>query len=304
MNPPKSYQITFLMLLTMLMACESTKTAKDSEPKVENEQTTEYPGGEETIEPYSGYIDGVYRLFSGLGNDQNSSTQTIGKVKWTYERLYKDAEVAFVEFQTTKSLHKIQFGLENDTLVYAEEMETLLPLQHGDSWTYSYVIFKDTVVAFMAESTGDLQAKSEAVKTAEIFKIWQSHRANFNKVKASLGFDGIKDVAAMEIYENFQLNNDTYIGKYMDADSPLKITISYGDEAMEDKVILYETEEEKRKFFINDHKSRGDSRLVSTHGNKAVFELLSSHPQIYLQELVFSDERVLLEIKLRDILED
>jgi hypothetical protein len=304
MNPPKPYNVTFLILLTMLVACNSTKTAKDPEPKVENEPVDEYPEGQETYDPYDGYIDGVYRSFSGVHSGPHWPTKTVGKEKWTYKRLYVDTEVAFVEFQTGQSLHKRKFGLENDTLVYAEEEETFLPVEKGDVCRYSYVIFQDTVVAFMDECTGDLQVKSEAVKTAEIFKMWESHRAHFHQFKASLGFDGVKDVAAMGIYLDFWLGNESNFWKYLDADTPLKITTSYSDQAMEDKVMLCKTEEEKRKFFINEDKTRGKSVLVSTHGNRAVFAWKSPHIRVYLKELVFSDERMLLEIKLFDILEE
>jgi hypothetical protein len=304
MHPSKAYPFTCLILLTMLLACNGTKTAKDPKPKVENEQTEEYPGGQEAYRPYDGYIDGISRTFSGVRCGQNCPTKTVGKEKWTYKRLHVDTEVAFVEFQTGQSVHKRKFGLENDTLVYAEEEETFLPVEKGDLCRYSSVIFKDTVVAFSAECTGDLEVKSEAEKTAELFTMWQSHRANFNQFKASLGFNGVKDVAAMAIYLAFRANNYNYLEKYMDADTPLKITISRSDIAMEDKVILCETEEEKRKFFTNDDKTRGKSTLISTHGNKAVFASKSSPTKVYLKELVFSDNRVLLEIKLRDALED
>ncbi|MBL0018882.1 MAG: hypothetical protein IPP17_21285 [Bacteroidetes bacterium] len=106
------------------------------------------------------------------------------------QRLEVNYTGCFVEFKTGQSLHKRKFGLENDTLLYAEEEEFFLPVDTGDVCRYSYVIFQDTVVAFTAECTGDLEEKSEAVKTAELFKLWQSHQANFNQFKASLGFDG------------------------------------------------------------------------------------------------------------------
>jgi hypothetical protein len=289
--------------LIFLNSCSAQSTKNNTTDQDTVSKTVdEYPGGEEANEPYSGYIDWAYRLFSGLDYDQNKPAKTLGKEIWFYERLYVDTEVAFVEFQTDKSFHQRQFVLKNDTLVYAEEMETLLPVNNGDLWSYSYVIFKDTVVSFSAESTGDLEVESEEVKAAEIFKIWQTHKANFKKVKTALGFDGVKDVAAMEIYENYQLDNDTHIGKYMDAATPLKITISHNDKSII-RVIRCESEEEKRKFFIDDDKTRGNSRLVSIIGNNAVFELTESSDGVYIQELVFSDEMILMGIKLLDITE-
>jgi hypothetical protein len=301
MNPPKYYCVPFLLLLTLLLACNGPKTA---EQNVENDPVGEYPGGQETYHPFDGYIDGVYQTFSGARGGQHWPTKTIGKEKWTYKRLGVHTEVAFVAFQTGQCLHKRKFGLENDTLVYAEEEDIFLPVDTGNVCRYSFVIFKDTAVAFTAECTGDLQEKSEAVKTAELFKMWQSHQANFNQFKASLGFDGVKDVAAMEIYEDFWLGYESNIGQYLNAETPLKITISYNDQAMEDKVILCTTEEEKRNFFTNAEKTRGKSTLVSTQGNQAVFAWKSPHKRVYLKELVFSDKRILLEIKLFDILEE
>jgi hypothetical protein len=297
MNPPRSYMFTCLILLTLLTACDSTKTAKKA---VYYDPVGEYPGGEETYRPFDGYIDAAYRSFSGLQPHPKSPTKTIGKEQWTYQRLDTHREVAFVTFQTEGSFYEWQFGLENDTLVYAEEKETLLPVENGDSWYYNYVIFKDTVVAFSAERTGDVEVKSEEEKSPELFKMWQSHQANFKNLKFSLGFDGVKDVAAMDVYQAFRVNNYNYLEKYMDAATPLRITTSYSDQAMEDKVILCVTEEEKRKFFNQNDKTRGKSILASTHGNQAVFEPKSSKTKVYLKELVFSEEMVLLEIKLRE----
>ncbi len=301
MNPSKSFCVTFLLLLSLLLACKGSKTAKQN---VDNDAVGEYPGGQEAYHPFDGYVDGVYRSFSGARGGQHWPTKTIGKEKWTYKRSGVHTEVAFVEFQTGQCLHKRKFGLENDTLVYAEEEETFLPVDTGDVCRYSYVIFQDTVVAFTAECTGDLEEKSEAVKTSELFKMWQSHQANFNQFKASLGFDGIMDVAAMEIYEDFWLGYESNIGQYLNAETPLKITISYSDSAMKDKVILFKTEEEKRNFFTKEEKTRGKSTLLSTHGNHAVFAWKSPHKRVYLKELVFSDQMILLEIKLFDILEE
>jgi hypothetical protein len=301
MNPSKSFCVTFLLLLSLLLACKGSKTAKQN---VDKDAVGEYPGGQEAYHPFDGYVDGVYRSFSGARGGQHWPTKTIGKEKWTYKRSGVHTEVAFVEFQTGQCLHKRKFGLENDTLVYAEEEETFLPVDTGDVCRYSYVIFQDTVVAFTAECTGDLEEKSEAVKTSELFKMWQSHQANFNQFKASLGFDGIKDVAAMEIYEDFWLGYESNIGQYLNAETPLKITISYSDSAMKDKVILFKTEEEKRNFFTKEEKTRGKSTLLSTHGNHAVFAWKSPHKRVYLKELVFSDQMILLEIKLFDILEE
>ncbi len=301
MNPPKYYYVPLLILLSLLLACNGPKTA---EKNVENDPVGEYPGGEETYHPFDGYIDGIFRSFSGAHGGQHWPTKTIGKEKWTYKRLEVNSEVAFVEFQTGQSLHKRKFGLVNDTLVYAEEEDFFLPVDTGDVCRYSYVIFQDTVVAFTAECTGDLEEKSEAVKTAGLFKMWQSHQANFNQFKASFGFDGVKDVAAMEIYLDFWLGYESNIWQYLNADTPLKITTSYSDQAMEDKVILCKTEEEKRNFFTNAEKTRGKSTLVSTFGNEAVFAWKSPHKRVYLKELIFSEKMVLLEVKLFDILEE
>lgn len=296
MRPYKSLSIALFVFVTVVSACESTQTAK------EQEIGTEYPGGEEAYVPYGGHIDRVYRTFSGIEPDAYSPSIAIGGEKWTCRWFDPEVEIVFVTFQTGQSLHERQFVLERDTLIYAEEKETLLPAQEGNMRSYTYVIAKDTVVAFMPESTGGLELDSEAVKTTEIFKMWESHRAHFKQAKASFGFDGIKDVAAMGIYEDFRLEYSNHYGKYTDAETPLKVTISYSTQGKPDSVFQCNTDAEKEHFFRHAYKIRGKSRLASTHGNKAVFTFHSPKPKVFLQELVFSDEMLLLEVRLMDVL--
>ncbi len=318
MDQFKSLFITMSIFFLTLVACDSQEEASDIDQKTENIESTEDsmedewdeegedPGGVETFDPSSGYIDGVLLTLNSRECNTDEPTMVIGNEKWTYCRFYTDFEVVYIEYLSDSSKVEQRFALRNDSLVYVEEMEALFPLgEGGGDWReYYWIISKDTVVEYTGDGSGDIEVKSMDVKTAEMFKTWKSHRVKFDKIKVSLGFDGVMDVAAMLIYENFQMDNDTHLEKYMDEDTPLKITISYSDETKADKVIWCKTEDEKRQFFRDDYKSRGNSRLVNTLNNTAVFEPVSSYTKIYIQELVFSDDMILTEIKLLDILEE
>jgi hypothetical protein len=293
---------TLVFLLMTLLSCNSNEDGRISDI-AEEKAYAESNGGEveENIGPNDGYIDWLLRLVNNIECDLDNPTKTIGKETWTYCRIDLETETAFVEFQLDNMIYKRQFVLYNNELIFASEEETTVAEKYDvESWSCEYFIKGDTVLDILSFNTFEQdKTESEDWNKDLIFEKWKTHQANFYTIKASRGFDGITDVAALEIHEAYYTHNDPYIRSYFDPGTPLKIVISRNTTpgGRKDEILICVTEEEKIQFFMDDDgkESRGRSMLQSTFGNKAVFKRDLSDTGYYIKELIFSGDNLILQ---------
>jgi hypothetical protein len=294
--------LTFIALVASLSQCNSNDSSEDLNQALTEQQgytSADYSG--ENIGQFDGYIDGILQVVNHIEYDVVYPTKTIGKEKWTYYRIDAETEAVFIEFKVDEVRCEQRFVLIKDTLVYAREEESK---GYGEGKSTGserdYIIYEDSVVDFSTFSTMDQdKTKSPGWSSKLIFDTWKAHKSNFKKLKTLIGVDGVKDIAAMEILQEYAEHNYPIYERHFDVNTPLKIVIAHslGKGATREETIICNTEEEKKKFFSYDDRkeSRGSSILYEISGNKVIFGPYSSDPGYYIEKLVFKDGSLILQ---------